>query len=91
MTAFIPIRRSGTQPVAPGEGDIEIPAAELAVMVHEGTLDDLVSTYSALGTAVATRVIGVEGPIREYYVVSPLDGVEESSWRTHVGWPILRP
>jgi DNA-binding transcriptional MerR regulator len=83
VTAFIP--------VAPGAGTVVIPAAELAVMVHEGSLDDLVSTYSALGTAVATRVIGVDGPIREYYTLSPLDGMDEASWRTEVGWPVLRP
>lgn len=81
MTAFIP--------VAAGEATAEIPAGELAVMVHEGSLDDLVSTYGALGTAVATRVMGVDGPIREYYVVSPLDGGAESSWRREVGWPVL--
>jgi DNA-binding transcriptional MerR regulator/effector-binding domain-containing protein len=82
VTAFIP--------VAADAGTILIPAAELAVMVHEGSLDDLVSTYSALGTAVATRVMGVDGPIREYYPVSPLDGADEASWRTEVGWPVLR-
>jgi DNA-binding transcriptional MerR regulator len=83
VTAFIP--------VAPGQGNFEIPAAELAVMVHEGSLDDLVTTYGSLGTAVATRVMGVDGPIREYYLVSPLDGEEGSSWRIEVGWPVLRP
>jgi DNA-binding transcriptional MerR regulator len=83
VTAFIP--------VSDGDATVDIPAAELAVMVHEGSLDDLVSTYSALGTAVATRVMGVDGPIREYYTVSPLDGGDESSWRTEVGWPVLRP
>jgi DNA-binding transcriptional MerR regulator len=83
VTAFIP--------VASEPGTAEIPAAQLAVMVHEGSLGDLVTTYTALGTAVATRVIGVDGPIREYYVASPLDGGDESSWRTQVGWPVLRP
>ncbi len=48
---------------------LEIPAAELAVAAHKGSLADLDQTYGALGTYVAKREIGVDGPIREHYLV----------------------
>jgi len=43
----------------------EVPAAELAVTVHHVELDEIDRTYGALGTFVAEREIGVEGPNRE--------------------------
>jgi DNA-binding transcriptional MerR regulator len=90
-TAFIPVSRPRSGLILPaGVAMIEIPAAELAVMVHAGTLDDLDQTYGALGTAVATRGLGVDGPIREYYVVSPLDTADQADYRTEVCWPVLR-
>ena len=33
------------------------------------------------------REIGVDGPIREYYLVSPFDTEDESRHITEVGWP----
>ena len=38
-------------------------------MLHSGPAGDTDQTYGALGTVVAERAIGVEGPIREYYLV----------------------
>lgn len=66
-----------------------IPAAELAVTLHEGPFSDLDKTYGALGTYVAARAIAVEGPIREYYLPSgdPDDLVTHA---TEVCWPIFR-
>jgi DNA-binding transcriptional MerR regulator/effector-binding domain-containing protein len=69
---------------------LEIPPAELAVAVHEGPFDDLDRTYGALGTYVAEREIGVDGPIREHYLVSPFDTEDESRLRTEVGWPVFQ-
>jgi hypothetical protein len=46
--------------------------------------------------AIAERVTmaglerGVEGPIREYYLVTPRDTPDESRHRTEVCWPIFR-
>ena len=42
------------------------------------------------GTYVAERAIGVEGPIRELYVVSPLDAEDPAALRTELGWPVFR-
>ena len=58
--------------------------------VHTGTLADVDQTYGALGTYVAERELGIEGPIREYYLVAPWDTGDESAHRTEVGWPIFQ-
>jgi DNA-binding transcriptional MerR regulator len=68
----------------------EIPAVDAAVAVHEGGLDDVDRTYAALGTEVAGRAIGVDGPIREYYLVSALDTDDDAEHRTEVCWPVFR-
>jgi effector-binding domain-containing protein len=68
----------------------EIPAVDAAIAVHEASMDDIDRTYAALGTAVAERAIGVDGPIREYYLVSFLDTDDEAGYRTEVCWPVFR-
>jgi DNA-binding transcriptional MerR regulator len=88
MVAFVPV----SFPTA-GSGRVqayELPPVELAIMVHPGSYDELDQTYGALGTHVAERAIGVEGPIREMYVVSPFDAADVSEWRTELGWPVFR-
>jgi len=91
VVAFVPV--SGAVPglLSAGRASIiEVPAAELAVAVHRGPLGDLDQAYGALGTYVTAREIGVEGPIREYYLVSPLDTDDESRHVTEVCWPVFR-
>ncbi len=88
MVAFIPVSAE-----FPGAGRVsmtDVPEAELAVALHRGPFADLDRTYGALGTYVAERELGVEGPIREYYLVSPLDTADESAHRTEVGWPVFQ-
>jgi DNA-binding transcriptional MerR regulator len=68
---------------------IDVPAAELAITVHRGPFSELDQTYGALGTYVAERELGVEGPIREYYLVSSADTQDESEHRTEVCWPVF--
>ena len=41
--------------------------------LHAGRYADLDRAYGALATYVAQHALGVDGPVREYYVVSPLD------------------
>jgi effector-binding domain-containing protein len=70
---------------------LQIPAAELAVAVHTGTLADVDQTYGALGIYVAERGLGAEGPIREYYLVTQFDTDDESDLMTEVCWPVSAP
>jgi DNA-binding transcriptional MerR regulator len=86
-TVFVPCR--GTVRAMGRIRPFVAPAAELAVTVHAGPYSDLDRAYGSLATYVAQHALGVDGPVREYYLVSPQDTSDESSWRTEVGWPIF--
>ena len=58
--------------------------------MHHGAISDLDQTYGALGTLVAEQEIGVDGPIREYYVVSSNEAGAEPAHYTEVCWPVFR-
>jgi DNA-binding transcriptional MerR regulator len=88
VVAFLPVDRA--VPSGSRARMIEVPAAELAVAVHLGAFTDLDRTYAAVGTHVAERELGVDGPIREYYLVTAADTPDESQHRTEVCWPIFR-
>jgi DNA-binding transcriptional MerR regulator len=91
VVAFVPVSGAAPGLLSAGRASIiEVPAAELAVAVHQGSLGDLDQAYGALGTYVTAREIGVEGPIREYYLVSPLETDDESRHLTEVCWPVFR-
>jgi DNA-binding transcriptional MerR regulator len=88
VVAYVPVP-AGVRPR--GRPELrEVPAAELAVALHAGSMADLDQTYAALGTYVAEQEIGVQGPIREHYLVSALDTADESRHRTEVAWPVFR-
>jgi DNA-binding transcriptional MerR regulator len=73
VTAFVPI--AGTA----GSTVMTLSACTMAVLTHEGPIDDLDRTYGALGTIVAERGIAGSGPIREHYIAES---------RTEVCWPV---
>lgn len=86
-TIFIP-----TAVQTPRLGRIEpaiVPAAELAVIEHPGSLADVDQAYGTLAAHVATHELRLDGPIREYYLVGRQDTADENAWRTEVGWPIF--
>ncbi|HXZ75822.1 MAG TPA: MerR family transcriptional regulator [Streptosporangiaceae bacterium] len=88
ITTYIPV----TSEIRPAgrAAMMDIPAAELAVAVHRGAMADLDQTYGALGTYVARRGIGADGPIREHYLVTAFDTDDESRHLTEVGWPVFQ-
>jgi effector-binding domain-containing protein len=88
VVAFVPV--SDHVDASGRVTEFEVPAAELAISLHAGPFGDLDQTYGALGTYVAERELGVDGPIREYYLVTPFDTVDESAHRTEVGWPVFQ-
>jgi DNA-binding transcriptional MerR regulator/effector-binding domain-containing protein len=67
-----------------------VPAAELAVIAHHGSLADIDLTYGALGSYAAQHAISVDGPLREYYLRDAHDTADETQWETEIGWPIFR-
>jgi effector-binding domain-containing protein len=79
-----PVRAIGR--VAP----LVVPAAELAVITHPGSLADVDLSYARLGSYTATHEISIDGPLREFYLLGADDTAEEAGWRTEIGWPIFR-
>ena len=67
-----------------------VPPAELAVLVHHGSLDDADITYGELGAYATTHEISIEGPLREYYLVDANETPDAEEWKTEIGWPIFR-
>ena len=87
ITIFIP--SAGTiRPVGRVEPR-DLPAVELATIVHAGTDGDIDRSYGSLATYVSDHALGVDGPIRERYLVGHLDTADEMAWRTEIGWPIF--
>jgi DNA-binding transcriptional MerR regulator/effector-binding domain-containing protein len=97
VTAFVPIADNADADADMHRRDLAggvrlrtIPAVEAAVAVHEGAFSEIDRTYAAVGEVVAERAIGVDGPIREYYLVSSADTDDEAKHRTEVCWPVFR-
>ena len=67
-----------------------VPAAELAITVHQGPHDDIDVSYGQLGTYVTEHALAVAGPVRETYLTGPRDTRDSAAWRTEIGWPVFR-
>jgi DNA-binding transcriptional MerR regulator len=87
ITIFVPSEEA-ISPVGRVEA-LSLPAVELATIVHPGSHTDVDRAYGALATYVSDRALGVDGPIRERYLVGRLDTADEGAWRTEIGWPIF--
>jgi len=88
VTVFVPVTGGAPVPSASRVGLTVISGTEAAVAIHDGSADDIDRTYAALGTVVAERAIGINGPIREYYLSGLTDPDEPR--RTEVCWPVFR-
>jgi effector-binding domain-containing protein len=67
-----------------------VPSVELAIIEHSGSHANVDIAYGTLATYVSQQALGVEGPLREYYLVGQLDTSDETAWRTEIGWPIFQ-
>lgn len=90
VEAFIAV----TDPVAipTGEQEVslgEVPAAEVAVLVHPGGYDSIDTTYRTLGAWVARNAEHADGRVREWYVMGPGQSDDPDHYRTEIAWPIL--
>jgi effector-binding domain-containing protein len=70
-------------------GPFTAPPTELAVITHTGSHADVDRSYGALATYVSEHTLGIDGPVREYYLVGRHDTGDEQAWRTEIGWPIF--
>jgi len=87
-TVFIPVR-GRVRPIGRVTSAV-IPAAELAIISHHGSLADADLSYAKLGSWTITHEISIDGPLREYYLRGAGDTPGEADWRTEIGWPIFR-
>ena len=92
VTMFVPLTvpPAGTLQTVGRVSSLVVPAAEVAVTVHEGSLANLRDTYGALGVYVAQHALGVGGPVREYYLVDARATSDVTQWRTQLAWPIFQ-
>jgi effector-binding domain-containing protein len=67
-----------------------VPAAELAIVTHAGSHDNVDLAYSELGAYVAAHEIGVAGPIREYYIRGARQYPDAADRLTEIAWPVFR-
>lgn len=88
IVAVVPVE-SASEPAGRVER-LQLPRVEYAIAIHAGAVDDIDRTYGALGAVVAERAIGVQGPIRECYLVSAFDTPDEARHRTEIGWPVFQ-
>lgn len=91
LVAFIPVAQRVEIPDDLGRVTcVEQPGVEFAVMTHRGSAASIDRTYADLGTFVTTEAIGVDGPIRENFLVTPADSDDPDDHLTEVCWPIFR-
>jgi DNA-binding transcriptional MerR regulator/effector-binding domain-containing protein len=88
VTVFIPMS-DRVRPIG-RVTSLVIPAAELAIISHHGSLADADLSYAKLGSYAITHEISIDGPLREYYLRGAGDTPDEAEWRTEIGWPIFR-
>jgi effector-binding domain-containing protein len=88
VVVFVPV----AEPVAAAGRvrPLTVPGAELAVVIHRGTHDDLDRSYGALGGYLADHDLEVEEPVREYYLVGPRQTDDAEQWQTEIAWPLVR-
>jgi len=88
VTIFVPI--SGKMQTVGRVSPLVVPAAEVAVTVHDGSLANVDVTYGALGVYVSKHALSVVGPVREYYLVDARTTSDATQWRTKIAWPIFQ-
>jgi DNA-binding transcriptional MerR regulator/effector-binding domain-containing protein len=88
MTAYLPVHTPAAAAEQDGIRLITVPGGTHAVALHAGGFDELDITYGRLGHYVLDREIGADGPIREIYLVTPVDTADPAHLRTEVCWPV---
>ena len=87
-TVFVPV--AGSVRAIGRVTPVMVPAAELAIISHPGSLSDADLSYATLGSYATRHEISIDGPLREYYLRGVADTPDEAEWRTEIGWPIFR-
>jgi hypothetical protein len=68
-----------------------IPAAELAIICHHGSLAGADLSYATLGSYATTHEISIDGPLREYYLRGAGDTPDERTGGPRSAGPSSAP
>lgn len=88
ITAYMPVDQP--RAIDPGTGVeiIELPAATVAIAVHEGDYTTIGDTYASLGAWVAYHADSADEPVREIYQISYGQTDDPRRFRTEIQWPV---
>ena len=92
VTAYVPVTTAPLVSARHRRAGIvvdELPAADVATVVHHGSYEGLTEAYRSLGAWVAAHAEPAELPVRERYLVTLMDVGELDELRTEISWPIL--
>lgn len=81
VMAYVPV-------AGPGEDTVTVPGGRHAVAIHEGPFGEVDGTYAALGRHVSAAGVGLDGPIRETYLVGLPAVRDPARFRTEIAWPV---
>ncbi|WP_329455598.1 MerR family transcriptional regulator [Streptomyces sp. NBC_01497] len=87
-TVYLPVE--GSPPTAGRIQLIDLPSAELAVILHKGPVQGIDRAYGTLADYVTRHALSTAGPIREFYPVNRHHTGDSSHWCTMIGWPVFR-
>jgi DNA-binding transcriptional MerR regulator len=88
VEVYLPIGRPVAVQANSGVVISEVPAADVAVLVHAGSYDSISDTYRRLGDWVANHAEPRPIHVREVYVVRADQAPDPSRYRTEIHWPI---
>lgn len=91
VEAYLPLGGPVAVPARSGLVLGEVPASDVAVLVHLGGYDAISETYRKLGAWVAEHARPRQLPVRESYTVSFAETTDTERFRTEIQWPIHRP
>ena len=92
VDVYVPVTHAPLVPAAlraEGVRVAELPATDVAVVVHNGGYEGLTDTYRNLGAWVAVNAEAAELPVRELYVIGPDETDDPERYRTDVLWPVV--
>ena len=91
VLAFLAVENAVLLPAAFRSAGVlvsELPATDVAVLIHYGGYETLEDSYRTLGEWVASNGNPADLPVRELYVVGEADTDVPDDYRTQICWPI---
>lgn len=91
VVAFLPVEVTPLVPAAFRSAGVrvsDLPATDVAVLIHVGGYETLEDSYRILGMWVAAHGDPADLPVREIYVVGETEADAPDEFRTEICWPI---